>query len=103
MIGTHPEKRPGQPAKQGRVHSVSYPKSGDPRKNFYGRHCRLSLKWNRYIGGGKRDYKTYEELRKARWQDSASSVSTTSTGAASWKCDEHERRPELERLYADKT
>ena len=34
--------------KEGRVHSVSYPKSGDPKKNFYGRHCRLSLKWNRY-------------------------------------------------------
>ena len=57
--------------KEGRVHSVSYPKSGDPKKNFYGRHCRLSLKWNRYdleeVNG---EYKTYEELRKARWQDS---------------------------------
>jgi len=56
--------------KKGRLYRVSYPKPGDPKKNFYGRHCELSLYWNRYelqeING---DYKTYEELRKARLFD----------------------------------
>lgn len=53
--------------KEGRLYRVSYPKSGDPKKNFYGRHCRLNLRWKyfelREIKNG--DYKTYEELNKA--------------------------------------
>ena len=53
--------------KEGRVYSVSYPKSGDPKKNFYGRRCALSSEWKHVklweVKDG--DYKTYEELNKA--------------------------------------
>ena len=52
---------------EGRIYSVSYPKSGDPKKNFYGRRCALSLEWKHVklweVKDG--DYKTYEELNKA--------------------------------------
>ena len=52
---------------EGRIYSVSYPKSGDPKKNFYGRRCAQSLEWKHFklweVKDG--DYKTYEELNKA--------------------------------------
>ena len=52
---------------EGRIYSVSYPKSGDPKKNFYGRRCALSSEWKHVklweVKDG--DYKTYEELNKA--------------------------------------
>ena len=52
---------------EGRIYSVSYPKSGDSKKNFYGRRCALSLEWKHVklweVKDG--DYKTYEELNKA--------------------------------------
>ena len=53
---------------EGRIYSVSYPKSGDPKKNFYGRRCVLSSEWKQVklweVKDG--DYKTYEELK---WAD----------------------------------
>ena len=76
MIGTlgHPEKRPGQPAKQRgrRDASIGFltQSRGTPRRISTGALVNWSLYWNRYelqeING---DYKTYEELRKARWLD----------------------------------
>ena len=52
---------------EGRIYSVSYPKSGDPKKNFYGRRCAPSFEWKYFalweVKDG--DYKTYEELNKA--------------------------------------
>ena len=58
--------------KEGRIYRVSNPKSGGLKENFYGRHCVPSFKWKYFelweVKDG--DYKTYEELRKARWQDS---------------------------------
>ena len=52
---------------EGRIYSVSYPKSGDPKKNFYGRRCELIMEWKHVKLYERKDgdYKTYEELNKA--------------------------------------